>query len=1266
MRFFLQEVLKFVDIKTLGLLYFTLVFINHNVLKLNTALNAVIFCNKRKKLILQIIECIIKAIINLRVDLMKPKLALIAVMLLSIFITSEITQITNNSLSVMASTTEKDVTIHGIVMNEFGNPIIGINIEISPVGDSNVYSTTTDGNGNYSIMISSVLPNNFAIFVTRAGYDDFNAEFTVEDVVESSTERKIDLELKREDGSFFQLEGIVKDYLTGDRVSGATITLWPEEVNSQTDPIATATTDDYGYFYIVESIRNPLTSYYGIEVTKSGYVYYSNVISPNEGVDYTFKEIFLSDSGYSTFYGRVKGEKHSGSIILRNARIIIVLSRTSEILVNTTVDIDGYYYIPIVARPGETFKLFISNSGYITQLFTISGEPGSYPNYVTLNQEPLDNREWFELLFSILKEKGSEFLETFFNDNSNIGTTVSWNIDKDAKIPKFGMPVKIGIDLDITYSDEYEVTLEVVPGPFGNRPGTFVEILIPEIGIWVPIRFGATFRLFDPDKDLNTFNPVLVVDNFTSSIGISLPFSWNFEDYLKSEIERVCTDKQYERIKKMLFVENAIGKFLTTPNGIAIKPKDLSLNFRVESGLRFEFNGLSDEFIPGQIISEFKIFPYVHFGFDIDVDLEAYCCIYIPELFSYSLVEVNLHFCFSSEYNEYPFCYTYYPRENLLKLGIYKEEIKTLSIELIVNWTFINGLFHGTKELLIWEPFLDYESEFLDEITISIETYVNDNLIPNIPQISGPNEINIGDQVEFTFRADDPDLDRILLQIDWGQGDIINSDLLESGEIFEISHSWDEIGDYELKVRSFDGRLYSPYSSMAIRIVHQLSAPIVTFSDYIPVSHSNQYTAQANDAQLYQIRYKFYWSDGGTWTSGWVESGTAISQSHTFYSVGTKNLVVVAENEMGVTMNSTNYEIHITNAAPATPSTPSGPSTGYRNVVYSFSFSSTDPDNHIIKYVIDWNDGTSTTTGYYTSGNTVTVSHSWSSTGGKTIKVKAIDPYGAESAWVSKSISIVNTPPTIPTISGPSSGDSGVSYSFGFTSTDAEGEGIKYTIYWGDGSYYSGFGFYASGVTFTKTHAYSNPGTYSITAKACDESGAWSSLSSAKIFTINPPPNSPPNTPIRPSGPSSGVTGTYYSFSFYSTDPDNDQIKYKIYWGDGSTTTTGYYDSGTTISRSHKWIVAKTFYVKVQVCDSHGLWSGYSSTKYIVIKSSSGGGPIRVMDIGTMGNLDTVDYDTIELNNSPINEMIIPFLVFSNILALMLLFSVIVQRKKNK
>jgi len=94
---------------------------------------------------------------------------------------------------------------------------------------------------------------------------------------------------------------------------------------------------------------------------------------------------------------------------------------------------------------------------------------------------------------------------------------------------------------------------------------------------------------------------------------------------------------------------------------------------------------------------------------------------------------------------------------------------------------------------------------------------------------------------------------------------------------------------------------------------------------------------------------------------------------------------------------------------PHPPSSPSinGPTSGKARTRYGYTVSSTDPDNDYVYYTVDWDDeSVEEWIGPYTSGEEVTLEHSWTSQGSYNIKVKATDEWGSQSDWATISASM--------------------------------------------------------------------------------------------------------------------------------------------------------------------------------------------------------------------------------------------------------------------
>jgi hypothetical protein len=97
-----------------------------------------------------------------------------------------------------------------------------------------------------------------------------------------------------------------------------------------------------------------------------------------------------------------------------------------------------------------------------------------------------------------------------------------------------------------------------------------------------------------------------------------------------------------------------------------------------------------------------------------------------------------------------------------------------------------------------------------------------------------------------------------------------------------------------------------------------------------------------------------------------------------------------------------------------------------------------------------------------------------------------------------------NDPPNKPTISGPTSGKTGISYNYSFTANDPNEDLIWFYIDWGDGSNTGWIGSFDSGETIIESHTWFLQGSYIIKAKAKDQNDAESPW---EILTVSMPKN---------------------------------------------------------------------------------------------------------------------------------------------------------------
>lgn len=105
--------------------------------------------------------------------------------------------------------------------------------------------------------------------------------------------------------------------------------------------------------------------------------------------------------------------------------------------------------------------------------------------------------------------------------------------------------------------------------------------------------------------------------------------------------------------------------------------------------------------------------------------------------------------------------------------------------------------------------------------------------------------------------------------------------------------------------------------------------------------------------------------------------------------------------------------------------------------------------------------------------------------------------------WVVTTKSSLNSPPTIPEISGPNNANINTPYQYSFHSFDPELDDISYYIIWGDGNITDWTEPQSSGSSsYTEKHEWAEEGTFKITAQAKDTHNAksgWSDEFEVKV-----------------------------------------------------------------------------------------------------------------------------------------------------------------------
>jgi hypothetical protein len=235
-----------------------------------------------------------------------------------------------------------------------------------------------------------------------------------------------------------------------------------------------------------------------------------------------------------------------------------------------------------------------------------------------------------------------------------------------------------------------------------------------------------------------------------------------------------------------------------------------------------------------------------------------------------------------------------------------------------------------------------------------------------------------------------------------------------------------------------------------------------------------------------------------------------------------------------------------------------------------------NPDGDEVRYHIDWGDGDTEITRYYSPGETAIIYHVWPEEGTYEIKIKAEDQDG-ESKWAVYTLSLS----TDFKFFGVKIGFLDLTYTFTFYWEN--GSDCYFMVDWGDGETTDWLGPYQQPVLIS--HAWTLPGLYEIKLKMKD---IWGNESDWCTFlvTILDFENNAPNKP--------NITGKWIVIfivlecNFCATDPDGDDIRYHIDWDDGKSEITDFNKSGETVTIRHVYAEQGDFTITAYAEDIHG------------------------------------------------------------------------------
>ncbi|MFA5102301.1 MAG: SdrD B-like domain-containing protein [Candidatus Thermoplasmatota archaeon] len=155
----------------------------------------------------------------------------------------------------------------------------------------------------------------------------------------------------------------------------------------------------------------------------------------------------------------------------------------------------------------------------------------------------------------------------------------------------------------------------------------------------------------------------------------------------------------------------------------------------------------------------------------------------------------------------------------------------------------------------------------------------------------------------------------------------------------------------------------------------------------------------------------------------------------------------------------------------------------------------------------------------------------------------------------------------------------------GSKSYDYDGRIISWRWVFGDGT---------NGTGDVTTHVYTTPGVYNVSLLVMDDDFATDMYTTTATITEE---NNAPAKPVI-AGPLSGVTTVNYLYTVVAIDPDGDNLRYFIDWGDNTQDNSSFLESGTNHEFSHQWTTPGFYTIQTYAQD---IFNDTSDTTQIKI-----------------------------------------------------------------
>ncbi len=279
-------------------------------------------------------------------------------------------------------------------------------------------------------------------------------------------------------------------------------------------------------------------------------------------------------------------------------------------------------------------------------------------------------------------------------------------------------------------------------------------------------------------------------------------------------------------------------------------------------------------------------------------------------------------------------------------------------------------------------------------------------------------------------------------------------------------------------------------------------------------------------------QFTVHWGDGQQNTYAYAANAAV---QHTFTATG--NDLITVDLTDGIGTYATIGSLPVLISVPPSV-TPAGNANANAGGSYTLSLASvTDLNGTPSQYVVNWGDGTSTT-----SASPGPFTHPYASVGSDTITVDVTDPLGVWTAAGTMPVT-VNPAPTV-ALAGNANANPGGTYTLNLGAVTDPGYLVsQYTVHWGDGQTSN---YTANGPV---THTFATPGPEAIAVDLTDPTGVFTSAGVLPI-TVNSTPA------VALTGNANANAGGIYTLNLGAVSDSGYTVsQYAIHWGDGQTST---------------------------------------------------------------------------------------------------------------